>query len=248
MCAANSSHYEGLSGDKIGGEITSIIAAAHELKAPLSLMRQLSLLLGENSNISERERIELTRQIRLSSEKALRLTSDLTKSARLEDAMFSLEPINPVELCKDIAAELKPLMDAHGRFICVSSRKKHPLLLIANRDLLRRIVTNFTDNALHYGNPDSSIEIAISTLNHGRTVRLSVRDFGPALKSELRRGIKQNEVAINRMSGRPESSGLGLYLAGKFADAMNGRIGAISHRDGATFYVELHASKQLSFL
>ena len=33
-----------------------------------------------------------------------------------------------------------------------------------------------------------------------------------------------------------------------FAEAMNGRIGAIRHKDGATFYVELQASQQLSLL
>jgi len=52
-------------------------------------------------------------------------------------------------------------------------------------------------------------------------------------------------VAIH---ARPQSSGLGLYIAGQFADAMNGRIGVTRHRDGATFYVDLQASKQLSLL
>ena len=234
----------------MSGEVNSgglpIIAAAHELKAPLALMRQLALTL--DGEMSDSDRRELARQIRLSSEKALRLTSDLTRSARLDDALFELEPINPVELCRDIVTELKPLMDAHKRTINVFAHKKHPLLLVANRDLLRRIVVNFTDNAMRYSDPDTTIDLAISTLSRGKTVRVAVRDYGPALRREVRRSMRSGHESAAPMSGRPESSGLGIYLAGRFAESMGGKIGAISHHDGATFYVDLHASSQLSLL
>lgn len=226
--------------------ISPLVVAAHELKSPLALVRQLSFLLSED-NVDEKTRIDIATKIRLSSEKALRLTGDLTKSARLEDAIFQVEPINPVQFCNDIAFELKPLMDVHKRTINVFSSKKHPLLLVANRDLLRRIVVGFTDNALHYGEPNTTIELAISTLNRGQIVRLAVRDFGPSLRRDVRRNIKHGRQ-LNKISGRPESSGLGLYLASKFADTMDGKIGAISHRDGATFYIDLHASRQLNLL
>ena len=44
------------------------------------------------------------------------------------------------------------------------------------------------------------------------------------------------------LHGRPQSSGLGLFVAGQFAQAMQGSVGATRHRDGATFYVDMHAS------
>ncbi|MCD8561477.1 ATP-binding protein, partial [Candidatus Saccharibacteria bacterium] len=77
-----------------------------------------------------------------------------------------------------------------------------------------------------------------------------VRDYGPALSSDLWRQLQERlSVAPQSVhaSGR-ESSGLGLYLASQFAEAMHGRIGAVRHKDGATFYVELQASAQLSLL
>src|SRR5690606_14723395 len=106
---------------------------AHELKAPLALVRQLALRL-EGGAVSQNEQQRLLRQITLTSERALRLTSDLTRSARLDPALFALEPINPEQLCKDVAAELTPLFDAYGRSVHIKTRK-HPLLLVANRDL-----------------------------------------------------------------------------------------------------------------
>jgi K+-sensing histidine kinase KdpD len=234
-------------GSEVFGGLSPLIAAAHELKSPLALIRQLSFSL-ENPHLSEAERNELLEHIRLTSERALRLTSDLTKASRLEDALFEIEPINPRQLCDDIIHDLQPLFTAHGRVLTVTSRR-HPLLLVANRDLLRRIVLNFSDNALHYSEAGAAVELQIKTRKHGQIIRVGVRDYGPALSSDVWRTLQAKlAVAPQAIHARPQSSGLGLYIAGLFANVMNGQIGAIRHRDGATFYVDLQASRQLSLL
>ncbi|HEU4830666.1 MAG TPA: HAMP domain-containing sensor histidine kinase [Candidatus Saccharimonadales bacterium] len=239
--------HEQFRGGLIGDGIPSLVAAAHELKSPLALVRQLSLML-ESGDVSPEDQKQMLRQISLTSERALRLTSDLTKSVRLKDALFELEPINPAALCEDIVHEMTPLFQAHGRSIALKSRK-HSLLLVANRDLLRRIIVNFSDNALHYAGVDSRVEINIQTLNRGETIRLGVRDFGPALTNDIWKSLHDKLTsAPQAVHARPQSSGLGLYIASQFADAMKGNIGAKRHRDGATFYVDLQASRQLSLL
>jgi K+-sensing histidine kinase KdpD len=228
-------------------EVTPLIAAAHELKAPLALVRQLALRL-EDEDLPDVERKRLLRQTVLTSERALRLTSDLTRSARLDSALFSLEPINPEQLCRDIITELAPLFNVYGRSVHIKTHR-HPLLLVANRDLLRRILLGFSDNALHYSEPGTAVHMQIQALKKAGTVRIGVRDFGPALSSDMWRKLqKKLDVAPQSIHARPESSGLGLYIASQFASAMNGRIGAVRHKDGATFYVELQASSQLSLL
>lgn len=245
--SVNRETHEQLVGGVLEDGLPSLVAAAHELKAPLALVRQLSLML-EADNLSSDERKRMLQQITLTSERALRLTSDLTRSTRLDDALFDLEPINPQELCKDIVRELTPLFVAHGRDVRLMPRK-HPLLLVANRDLLRRIILNFSDNALHYADANSVVRIQIQAFSGGKTIRLGVRDFGPAVSSDMWKSLKSKlNVAPQSVHARPQSSGLGLYIASQFADAMNGTIGVIKHRDGATFYVDLHASEQLSLL
>lgn len=232
-------------------EITPLTAAAHELKAPLALVRQLALQLQddlENEHLSSSAKLKLLQHIALTSERALRLTSDLTKAARLESALFDLEPINPEQLCRDIVEELTPLFNAHGRNVTVDTRK-HPLLLVANRDLLRRILLGFSDNALHYSQSGSAVSMQIQAFKKAGIVRIGVRDYGPALSSDMWRKLqKKLKVAPQAIHARPESSGLGLYIASQFAEVMNGHIGAVRHKDGATFYVELQASSQLSLL
>jgi K+-sensing histidine kinase KdpD len=242
---------QGALGDTAGGifhdGVPSLVAAAHELKSPLALVRQLSLML-EAGEVSAVEQKRMLQQITLTSERALRLTSDLTRSVRLTDALFALEPINPQQLCEDIVHELTPLFAAHGRDVRLKSRR-HPLLLVANRDLLRRIILSFSDNALHYADASKVVQIQINALRGGQTIRLGVRDFGPALSGDMWKSLQSKlSRAPQMVHARPQSSGLGLYIASQFAERMNGTIGVIRHRDGATFYVDLHGSQQLSLL
>lgn len=226
-------------------ELPSVVAAAHELKAPLSLIRQLALSIDSGASSPE-HLARVSDRIVLSSERALRLTSDLTRASRLQGALFELEPVNPIELCEEVASEMAPLFDAHNTEIRVR-RNRRGSLVVANRDLLRRVLVNFSDNALQYAGADSAVELAVAM--KGDMVRVGVRDYGPAVPSGL---WKQLSGTIGKtaqpISSRPDSSGLGLYLASQFAACMQGRVGAIRHRDGTTFFVDLQASKQLSLL
>lgn len=229
-----------------GGDLSLVVTAAHELKAPLSLVRQLALAL-ETGAYDSTEAARMLRQITLTSERALRLTTDLSRSSRLEDSLFELEPLNPQQVCEEAAHELAPLYKARGREIRVAPRHRQALV-VANRDLLRRIMLNFGDNALHYA-PESPVELRTSIFAGGDKIRLGVRDYGPAVPVDSWRKL-QNSLgkSAQPLHARPQSSGLGLHIAGQFAGVMNGQIGAIRHRDGATFYVDLTASRQLSLL
>jgi len=229
------------------GDSSFLVTAAHEMKAPLALVRQLALSL-EAGNVTQSDQERMFRQIVLVSERALRLTTDLSRSSRLEDSLFELEPLNPQQICEEVAHELFPLYAARGREIRVASHYR-PILAVANRDLLRRILLNFGDNALHYADSDAPVELRTATSFRGSKIRLGVRDYGPAIPADMWRRLHVHLGTDTQvLHSRPQSSGLGLYVAGQFAQAMSGAIGATRHRDGATFYVDLAASTQLSLL
>ena len=233
--------------EQLGGTVSTVpsfTVAAHELKSPLSLIRQLALYL-ESADVSPHDVAQLAQQIALTSERALRLTTDVTKVARLEDGLFTLEPLNPAVVCQEIIDELTPLYAAHGRSLRLVSPRRHALLGLANYDLLRRILANFIDNALHYSEPNTPVAVTASTRDHGRTIRLGVRDFGPALPARTRQQLGRQATVVH---SRPGSSGMGVYIARQFAEAMHATVGVINHRDGATFYVDIAASAQLRLL
>ncbi len=236
-------------GSYLGGElfaVPAITAAAHELKSPLALVRQLALYAEHTDDPGHRAR--LLHQITLTSERALRLTTDITKAARLEDSLFALEPLNPLFVCEEVVREMMPLYSAKGRHVKVGKRTR-PLLGVANRDLLRRILLNFVDNALHYSRSDKPVVITAASHDGGNSIRLGVRDFGPTIPMETWQVLQERlGNGPQPLYGRPESSGLGIYITQQFADAMQATVGATRHRDGVTFYVDIHTSTQLRLL
>lgn len=224
-------------------EQPSLVAAAHEMKGPLALIRQLSF--GLDNLALSGEQAELARRIRLTSEQTLRLVGDLTRAQRLEDSLFELEPLHPLALCDEIVDEMMPLVREHCRELRVVRRRQTPLV-VANRELLRRIMMQFVTNALQYADDDQPIELK-ATVYQDRA-RLSVRDYGPGVSADVWRRLETQQATTQQIARRPESSGLGLYLSRQFAEAMSGKVGVIRHRDGASFFVDLGISTQMSLL
>jgi len=222
----------------------SEVVVAHELKAPLSLVRQLALSLDFEEDMQGVR--EVGRQIVATSERALQQVNDLTRIARLEDAMFEMEPVNPRVICDEVVGELWRLFEFNRRELRIKYRNKRRLV-VANPQLLHSVVYNFCLNAMNYGGEELPSEITV--LDRANKIRIAVRDYGPAVPTKIWREIKDgfvNKPVATPM--RPGSSGLGLYIASKFANYMGSDFGLIRHRDGTSFYIDLPVSGQLSFL
>lgn len=227
------------------GGLPSVLVAAHELKTPLALIRQMALLLDDDlTSLADKKQIQ--QRIIQTSEQALQLTADLANSANLTPSLFPLEPVNPLALCQQIAAETRLSAALYGRKISWPRGGRNSRLILANRTLLGRILANFLNNALKYTEDGSEIKVSVTAV--GGAVRLSVRDFGPMMSLKEYRRLLDEMESRKTVRTRPESSGLGIYVASQFARAMNGQIGLIRHRDGLTFYVDMPISRQLSLL
>jgi len=215
----------------------SLTIAAHELKTPLATMRQLSLELAHSVDEIEIERI--ARQIQLTAERSLRLTSDLTYSSRMQPALFPLEPLSARRILTDVVNELAPLYAAYDRQLVLRLPKRMPNI-ISHPDLLKRILLNFCDNALHYADTDNKVVVEGGVLVKGDTVRLGVIDGGPMTVRRVRR------PRIDY--GRPAGSGLGLAIADTFAEVIQASTGVTKKQNGAHYYIDVPISKQLSLI
>lgn len=224
----------------MGMEVDGVLVAAHELKEPLAVLRQLAFALPEMSRSGEQIRQEMVDV----SERAMRQVNDLTKIHRLEVQGCEMEPVAVRAVCDEVANEVMGIIDEKRRGIIVSYRNRERLVT-ANREMLKSVIFNFLTNAVHYSDEETTTKMSV--MDSCGLVRVAVRDYGPALPmdvwKEMRRGFIKQPTSI---AMRPGSSGLGLYIASKFSRAMRARVGAVRHRDGTSFYVEMPVSRQLS--
>lgn len=219
-------------------EVDGILLAARELKQPLVTLRQLALSFDDMDVPGERIRGEMVSV----SDRAIRQVNDLLKLRRLESECLEMEPVAVRPVCDEVVKELTYLFRFNKRelFIKYASRDQ---VVNANRDLLYSVVYNFLLNAMHYSGEEMQSELVVKEVKD--KIRIAVRDFGPALPMdvwrEMKRGWVNKPISI---AMRPGSSGLGLFIASKFSRYMNAEVGAVRHRDGTSFFVELNKSKQ----
>ena len=235
ICYDNDMISEGQNHD--WSDLPTILAAAHELKSPLVLIRQLALEYRELPTDEAAERIRLT------AERSLQLVEGLTRASRLSGAIFESEPVSLGPLFDDIAHEMNPLANALGQKIEVRLGR-NPVMAVGNRDLLRSVLCGLCDNALTHN--DASQPIILSALRSGPSAIAQIRDFGPATGKlqSIRNSLGKTPQPVD---SRPRSSGLGLLIAEQFARHMDGGLTLRRHRDrGVTFALTLPASRQLS--
>lgn len=224
----------------MGSEVKSVLVAAHELKAPLSLMRQLALSLPISDTDTQPH---ICDQIVNIADRTLLQINDLAKLQRLEDGLFNMEPVSVRGVCESVTRDVEPLYGYDRQSLSVYYRNRHKLA-VANSELLYSIIYHCCVNAMHYSDSDTSSVLTVSDSRN--TIRIDVRDFGPALPMQTWRNINQRRLnQPTKIAMRPGSSGLGLYIATQFAQYMHADFGAIRHRDGTSFFIELPISSQM---
>lgn len=227
-----------------------LAGAAHELKAPLVLMRHLVQTLGSDAPFAltpaqQRQYIE---RLSFTTDRMIRLTQHLTACYQIgnsADLQLELTPLNVGMVCEQALHEMTPYARAHGQVLQFTHKSKH--LVLAQQDILHGIIVNLVDNAIrHNANGD---DIAVSTLAHKDRVRLQVHDNGQGVRgadlSALRKNIGSRPQLLSTRAG---TSGLGLFIVSQLAEAMGGGLGLGRAGQGTTFFVDLVRSRQLQLL
>ncbi len=219
-------------------EVNNILLVATELKSPLATLRQMALSLGGldvNNKIVRDDMVAV-------SDRAIRQVNDLMRIGKLGDRLFEMEPVAVRGVCDEVTRELQYLFHFNKRdlFIRYSNRAR---LVTANYELLKSIIYNYLLNAVYYTGDGVKSELVVKDIHD--KVRVIVRDYGPSLPvdvwREMKRGFIEKPTSI---AMRPGTGGLGLYIASRFSRYMGAGIGAVRHRDGTSFYVDLTVSKQ----
>ena len=213
------------------------MVVARELKRPLLELRQLALGFDGCGPEDERIRAEMVAV----SERAMRQVDDLARFNELENGGFEMGPVAVRALCDDVVKEVSRLFGGKKCELDVkySNRSR---LVNANPELLKSVVSNLVLNAMKYD--DRELKTRFLVCESGGKIEINVRDFGPALPSDVWREMKEEVYAPKEIAMRPGSSALGFYIAAKFSKYMKAEVGATRHSDGVSFFVKLPATRQ----
>ena len=165
----------------MNSEVNGIFVVAHDLKSPLTLMRQMALAMDFQKDSTAELEKSRNKIIRIS-ERAMRQVNDLTKIARLEEGLFTLEPVSIRAVCDDVLSELEQLFALNQRKLRFEYRNK-ARLVIGNYDLIFSVIYNFCANAMYYSTVETESCLIISDKKD--KIVVDVRDFGPSLPTSV---------------------------------------------------------------
>ncbi len=212
-----------------------IATLTHDLRTPLlASINALDFALnGELGDINN-ELKELLSVMKKSSEDMLGLVNALLEVYRYESGKlflckthFSLE-----ELIQDCTSKLSPLLFEDNLKFEFNLPENKEILINADKNEIRRVISNLLGNAIKHSKKDGIIKINVSY--DEKDVRVDIIDFGEGLSKE------DIEKLFNRFSQgtskkRSASTGLGLYLSRQIIEAHNAQAnGANLQNKGQT--------------
>ncbi len=214
---------------------------SHELKTPLTALREGSeLLVDGSSGALNREQREIAEILRHNSLRLQQLIEELLGYQHALDSINRLE-FRPVDL-SDVARQV-----AESQKLAIAARSLklrlllEPAELSADADKLRVVMDNLVSNAIKYSPEGGTISLAVRAEEHN--VVIEVDDVGPGIATEDRERLfdwfYQGKLGHQ---GRVKGSGLGLAIAREFVVAHRGSIELVAEwAPGAHFRVTLPA-------
>ncbi len=197
-----------------------VTALSHELRTPLQAITGFTENL-QTLDLSPDQRRHALERIGLASAHILSIVDDVLDLARVEAGAM------PIEQCEfDALAVITESLDliaplAERRNISIEC--SGPSVMVrADRRRLKQVILNLTANAVRFSPPNSTVCIATEAGHDGATIH--VTDHGPGIPSDL---LARLFVPFDRLgadAGRQGGAGLGLVLARRLTEAMNGTL------------------------
>jgi heavy metal sensor kinase len=216
--------------------------ASHEMRTPVAILQgEADVALSRPRSSSDyRESIETMQK---AARKLTRIVDDLFLLARSDAGSYPIvrNRFYLDELLSDCVRSMRSLADA--RRIALSCEAPPETILVADEELLQRMLLILVDNAIRFTPEGGSVLVRAEPEARGCVIRVS--DSGPGIRPEDEPHIFERFYRAERsrgpQSGRGSGAGLGLAIGRWIAEAHGGMLVLERGAEGATFAARLPA-------
>jgi signal transduction histidine kinase len=206
----------------------------HDFRNPMSAMRLDVQMLARETAKGDECRLDrvssLADRVRGTLDRLDKVFQEFLYTSRPPTG--DLQAVDVVRCARESVDMLRARLDRAGVGVCIEAAED-PLYANADELGIRRALMNVVMNAEQASREGQ--EIAIRVARQGKRVHVDVRDQGPGVSRSERKRIFDMFV-----TGRPEGTGLGLFLARAAVERCGGTLTLLdSHGPGACFRVDL---------
>jgi PAS domain S-box-containing protein len=232
---------------------------SHELRTPMNSILGFAQLM-KMGELNQSHKKGITHIIK-SGKHLLDLINEVLDLSRIEagELSISLEPVELGAIILETLDIVQPLANEHEIKIELKDSPINELFIIADRQKLKQVLLNLINNAVKFNHNGGSVIVECSRSqvsglksntfkNKPETrnpepeskIRINITDSGEGIAAkEIEKLFKPFQRIGTRIS-EIEGTGLGLTVAKKFVEAMDGTIGLESTMGvGSTFWIEL---------
>lgn len=215
---------------------------SHELRTPLSLIKSATETLLDGG---KNDPAALSRFLEIIDKHANRLTlliDDLLLLSTLDSGRMQLH-LQPVSLRLAVQEAIDDLQQrAAARTATIKNEVPGSIIVQADADRLRQLVSNLLDNAIKYGRAGGAVTVSGRALSDSQ-VEFGIRDDGPGIPIEAQLRIFERFYRADKARSREQGgTGLGLAIVKHIVLAHGGEVRVESQPGaGAEFLVTLPA-------
>ena len=220
---------------------------SHELRTPMNSILGFAQLL-QMGELTPRQKAGVG-HILNSGKHLLNLINEVLDIARIESGKVPIlhEPIKVQDIVVEMMDLVHPASLKQQQTIEFIDSPVNQLFVIADRQRLRQVLLNLTNNAIKYNCPNGKVTIKTAMGTNGPeetpVIKISITDMGLGISDDDLPKLFKPFERIGAEMTETEGTGLGLAVVKKLMDAMDGTVGVKSNLGtGSTFWIELPQS------